>query len=384
LIRVEIPILRYFSPNNQKEPLFQNRLNMHVRQLLTFFAAFLTLGSLTAQDIHFTQYNMSPMTLNPGNIGRFEGTVRLGGIYRGQWASVIGSGSQYKTPSFWADAPIVRGFRKQDWLGVGLVFINDKAGVAGLKTTGAKLGATYHLAVNKKGTTAISLGVQYGRMGRGINRDELRYADGLLASQGGTYNSSLSDDYDLTAQDNVNYTDIDAGLVLSSRLNKTMDFNVGFAMFHINQPDFGLISAGGGGGMGGGTGGAGTDLVRRAVFHGQFNAALTDKFTISPTFLYQTISGADEIAVQAMGGYLFDEERDITLNFGLGYRLGDALQALVGAKYKDLRIGLAYDINTSDLNSASNYRGGFEIAANYIVKIYKAPVTKTKILCPRF
>ena len=357
---------------------------MVIRQLLTFFAAFLILGSLTAQDIHFTQYNMSPMTLNPGNIGRFEGTVRIGGLYRGQWASVIGSKSQYKTPSFWADAPIVRGFRKQDWLGVGLVFINDKAGVAGLKTSGAKLGATYHLALNKRGNTALSLGVQYGKMGRSINRDELRYADGLLASMGGSYNSTLSQDYDLTAQDNVSYTDIDAGLVLSSRLNKTMDFNVGFAMFHINEPNFGLISSGGGGTGGGPNTGAGTNLVRRAVAHGQFNVALNDRFNFSPTFLYQTISGADEIAVQAMGGYLFDQERDITLNFGLGYRLGDALQALVGAKYKDLRVGLAYDINTSDLNSASNYRGGFELAANYIVKIYKAPVTKTKILCPRF
>ena len=88
--------------------------------------------------------------------------------------------------------------------------------------------------------------------------------------------------------------------------------------------------------------------------------------------------------MQALGGYLFDPVKDITINFGLGYRLGDAIQTLVGAKYKNLRVGLAYDINTSDLNSASNYRGGFEIAANYIVKIYKNPVTKTKILCPRF
>ncbi|MEO6039253.1 MAG: type IX secretion system membrane protein PorP/SprF, partial [Saprospiraceae bacterium] len=130
--------------------------------------------------------------------------------------------------------------------------------------------------------------------------------------------------------------------------------------------------------------GGGSDLERRSVVHGQFNVVLNDRFTLSPTFLFQTLSGADEIAVQALGGYLFDPQKDITLNFGLGYRLGDAIQALVGAKYKELRVGLAYDINTSDLNSASNYRGGFEIAANYIIKIYKNPVTKTKILCPRF
>jgi hypothetical protein len=56
----------------------------------------------------------------------------------------------------------------------------------------------------------------------------------------------------------------------------------------------------------------------------------------------------------------------------------------VGAQYKNLRVGLAYDINVSDLNQVSNYRGGFELAANYIIKIYKPAIVKPKVLCPRF
>ncbi|MEO6759508.1 MAG: PorP/SprF family type IX secretion system membrane protein, partial [Saprospiraceae bacterium] len=273
----------------------------------------------------------------------------------------------------------------QDWLGVGLVFINDKAGASGLTTSGAKLGATYHLALNKKGTTTISLGAQYGKMGRKLDRDKLQFQDGF---NNGSYNIPSSQDYGQIATDNVNYTDIDAGVVLSSRLNKRMDFNIGFAMYHIPEPNYGLVTAGGGTNPNPNpnptpaTGNS--DFARRAAFHGQLNAALTDRFTLSPTFFYQTLSGADEITVQALGGYLFDPVKEITINFGLGYRLGDAIQALAGAKYKSLTVGLAYDINTSDLNSASNYRGGFEIAANYIVKIYKNPVTKTKLLCPRF
>ena len=53
-------------------------------------------------------------------------------------------------------------------------------------------------------------------------------------------------------------------------------------------------------------------------------------------------------------------------------------------QYKSLNVGIAYDINTSDLNSISNYRGGFEIAANYIIKIYKPAVPKPKVICPRY
>ena len=92
----------------------------------------------------------------------------------------------------------------------------------------------------------------------------------------------------------------------------------------------------------------------------------------------------DEIVVQGLAGYLFNPEKDITLNFGLGYRLGDAINLLAGAKIKSLTVGVAYDVNTSSLNNDTRYRGGFEIAANYIIKIYKKATVKPKILCPRF
>ena len=115
------------------------------------------------------------------------------------------------------------------------------------------------------------------------------------------------------------------------------------------------------------------EIARRSVVTGLFNIKLTDKFTVGPSFIYQTMSGADEISLQALGAYQFNAEKDIDLNFGLGYRLsgGDAIYPMLGARYKNLRVGLAYDVNISSLNSVSNYRGGFELAANYIVKIYK-------------
>jgi len=353
---------------------------MHVRKLLFLSAALFSLNGLFAQDIHFTQFYMSPLTMNPSSAGRFEGTVRIGGIYRGQWASVVGGSNSYKTPSVWADAPIIRGFRKQDWIGVGLSFFTDKAGQLGLKHSATKLAATYHLALGRKNTTVISIGGQYGRGSRKVG-DEYRFEDGY--GPDGSYPGNLSKDFNIV--DDANYTDIDGGVTLSAKLNKQMDFNIGFAMYHINQGKYSLA------GMSAPNSPMPTNptagdakIARRAVFHGQFNAALNDKWSLNPAFQYQSMSGADEIQLQGLLGYLFNEQKDITLNFGLGYRLRDAVQAIAGMKYKDLRVGLAYDINTSDLNAASNYRGGFEIAANYIIKIYKPAIVKTKVLCSRF
>jgi hypothetical protein len=96
------------------------------------------------------------------------------------------------------------------------------------------------------------------------------------------------------------------------------------------------------------------------------------------------MSGADEIIIQGLGSYLFNPEKEISLLFGVGYRLRDAIHPMIGAQYKTLRVGLAYDVNISSLKSETGYRGGFELAANYIIKIYKPAVIKTKVLCPRF
>jgi type IX secretion system PorP/SprF family membrane protein len=353
---------------------------MHIRKLLFLLAGFFAANCLSAQDIHFTQFYMSPLTMNPAMAGKFEGTLRIGGIYRGQWSSVVGGGDSYKTPSMWVDAPIIRGIRKQDWIGVGLMFFTDKAGELGLKHSAAKLGATYHLALNKKQTTVLSLGGQYGKGSRKLG-DDRRYEDGYDPS--GQYVQSISKEGNVV--DDAGYTDIDAGVNISSKLNKRMDFNLGFSMFHLNEGKYSLVGRSDTGMVVPPNPTAGdAKIPRRTILHGQFNAALNDRWSINPAFQYQSMSGADEIQIQALGGYLFNPEKDITFNFGLGYRMRDALQAILGMKYKELRVGLAYDINTSDLNSASNYRGGFEIAANYIVKIYKPAVIKQKVLCPRF
>lgn len=360
---------------------------MYVRKLLSLFALVLTLCSLSAQDIHFTQFYMSPMTLNPAMAGKFEGTVRIGGIYRDQYRSVINQkdinpsvkNAQYKTPAIFVDAPIIRGFRKNDWVGVGISFFSDKAGQGGLAHTGSKIGATYHLAFDKKANTVLSIGADYGGEQRKVDNGKFFFERGYTNSTrpDNQYDPSQSGESQANTDDK--YSDIDAGVVLTSKLNKQMDFNIGFAMYHLGEPSYSLL-----GGTGSTGGGGSTKVARRAVLHGQFNAKLTDKFSINPAFLFQTQKGGQEIALQGMAGYLFDEAKEITLNFGLGYRMRDAMQAIVGMRYKDLNVGLAYDINISNLNTVSHYRGGFELAANYIIKIYKPAIIKNKVLCPRF
>lgn len=355
---------------------------MHQKKLqLSFLFLLLLAGSISAQDIHFTQFNMSPMTLNPANIGGFEGTVRVGGIYRSQWTSVLKS-NQYETPALFVDAPIIRGFRRNDWVGVGLSLFQDKVGAGALVHSASKLGAAYHLGFGKTGKTVLTLGAHYGQETYRIgNADGFIFEDGIKSG-----NPLQSVDLEAiknnsTTDPKTNYSDIDAGIALTSQLNKTTDFKLGFSIFHLTNPRFGFPA-----GDTTSTGGGGNNFnqPRRFVTHGTFNIKTSDRMTISPSFIFQTMNGNDEIMVQGLAGYLFNPEQDITLNAGLGYRLGDAVNILLGAKKKNLTVGFAYDVNTSGLNNDTRYRGGFEIAVNYIVKIYKNAPVKPKVLCPRF
>ncbi len=342
---------------------------------LLIFLFVLPLLKLQAQDIHFTQFNLSPMTLNPGLTGAFEGTFRIGGIYRDQWRSVIDN--QYQTPSFFIDAPIVRGFGKNDWLGVGVSFLNDKAGTSQLSHLEAMLSLAYHLAIGKKANTYLSLGFQGGYVQKKLDQTALIFQDQLL-SGGLTTPSSSSMELANFEDTNISYPDFTAGAVFNTYLTSKFNFYAGFAMHHLLQPEDAFLKLAPGYTKDDGK------LPSRMIIHGGLNIDIGKKLVLKPMGFYQQQAKASEIGMQLHLGYHLNAEKDITLNFGGGYRLNDAVEAMIGMDIKGLKVGFAYDVNVSDLTAVSNNRGGFEIGAWYIARVYKTPVVKPVLFCPRF
>lgn len=346
-----------------------------IRAIIFMFAALLFSSGVFAQDNHYTQYNLSPLTLNPSLTGNFEGTFRIGVLYRDQWRSVIGSNA-FATPSVYVDVPI-NGFGKRDWIGLGVSLLNDKAGTATLTRTRIMGNLAYHIPIGSKGNTVISLGGQAGLEQRRLDKSEAETEESITAGTGAGTGIDLTNNI---GDDKISFGDYSAGVTIRSKLNKSLDFTLGFSMMHLSQPEYTFYT---------GTAAAALpddekSLGRTMAGHAQFNAHLTPKWTLSPSFLYQGISSADEVNLQLMAGHHFNEAKDITLNFGTGYRLRDAVFAIVGFDYKGFKLGVAYDFNASDLSTASGNRGGFELAASYIAKIRKTPVVKPVIFCPRF
>lgn len=358
---------------------------MKLIRLLSFLFLTTILGTVQAQDIHYTLFNMSPLTLNPAHTGAFYGTARIGGIFRGQWYNVS-EATGFETPSFYIDAPIFRGFGKNDWVGVGTVAYNDRAGSVRLRTNVNMLSLAYHLGLGKEGKSVLTLGLQGGRVERRFDPVRFRLADQWDETNGVFKGDPSMDDLAGEGRNNVKYFDMSGGLMFRSNPNDKSSLELGVSVGHAIQPEYVFWRS------------PRDTAANAALFnfedaknrpmlitaHGRYEWMLNEKWSAAPTAMLQTTAGAMEVSVQAWAGYHINPEEQIKLNFGLGYRLSDAAHLLFGLDYKDLRVMASYDINTSPLNAATNYQGAFEVAAWYILKMYKKPDVQQAILCPKF
>ena len=285
---------------------------MKILKGLIFFFFISLAGTMNAQDIHFTQFYLSPLTTNPAYTGAFEGSFRIGGIYRDQWGSVISS--PYRTPSFYIDAPILM-LGKKAWLGVGGMLYSDKAGALELSTSQAMGSLAVHMPLDKKSKSVFTFGVQAGYTSRKLNTSQGIFADnpGGIGTSADLGNISGDTDF------NSNEFDLNVGVLLKAQMNDKMRLEIGASFNHILTPDLHVNE-------GGGTDTTTTpnslytasaegrdawDLPGDFTLHGQFFVDLNDKWQIKPAFMYRTLSGANNIQVQGIGGYHLNDAKDM-------------------------------------------------------------------------
>lgn len=342
---------------------------MRFKTLLLILTIIATVGTTSqAQDFHFTQFDMAPQTLNPALTGNYLGTFRLGAIYRDQWGSVVAN--PFRTPSAYIDAPIIEGFRKSDWVGVGVSFLSDKSGNYNFQNTVLGGSIAYHLGLGQNNQTVVSIGGQFNNFQRNVDISTFNSADTWDPTSGG-FLTGTSTDPTITGITNVSVMDIGAGINVKTKLgtNDKVRLNVGASAFHLNAPEDALS-------------GDTEPLPMRMVGHATADIDLNEKLVLSPKVLYQTIAGAPETNIIAMIGYKLKE--DFMIQYGQGYRVGDATNCILALQYDQLKVGVSYDINISDLSTVSNYQGGFEIGVSYIAKIFTEPKSDPVIICPRF
>ena len=135
-----------------------------------FFLCSFTSAGLQAQDIHFSQFYMSPMSLNPAMTGDMDVEYRFAANQRTQWKSV--TSNPYSTFSISAESA---GTFDLASLGTSLYILNDKAGDGTLNTFALNLGTSYGLALNLDSSSYLRGGIQLGFTQRSIDFSGFRF-----------------------------------------------------------------------------------------------------------------------------------------------------------------------------------------------------------------
>jgi type IX secretion system PorP/SprF family membrane protein len=332
--------------------------------LLLFFLSCSFL--LRAQDPHFSQFFSSPLTLNPAFTGKFDGNIRFAGNYRDQWPTI---NQAYKTGTVSVDFPIMKkSIDYRDTWGVGIMAYTDKSAAGAVTFNYASLSTAFHKGLDEDGYKQLGLGVQATYSNMNIFTADLKFEDQLTPLG---FTGVTSETFGNTILKS-SYFDVNAGLLYTTSSSDKNNLYAGVSVYHINRPKQNF------------TANSFYLLSPRATFHagGYFPTGETSTLHISA--LYSTQAQAHETllgaAMQFATGTDETSVNPVSVYAGTWIRLGDALIPYVGLEYSGLRLGISYDVNISDLKTASQSRGGFELSLIYISK----PPGSKGLPCPKF
>ena len=330
--------------------------------LALFFLCQLTYF-VKAQDPHFSQFFSSPLTLNPALTGKFDGTLRVAGNYRNQWPAF---NNVYTTSTLSVDFPVLKNKLPDfDTWGVGIMALNDQAGGGVLTNNYVGLSTSYHKALDENGFQQLGIGFQgvYGQ--KRLNTDKLYFED-QLTPYGFT---GVTQDIFTAQFVNINYLDVNAGVLFTASTNDDNNFYIGASMYHINRPKESFK-------------GGSWNIASRTTLSAGGYFPVADNITLHASGIYQYQNGASETNIGGALAAALDPGSDRPSNIYLGswYRFNDAIIPYLGLEFSGFRLGATYDINVSSLKSASQSRGGMEISLIYI----KQPAGSKGVPCPKF
>jgi type IX secretion system PorP/SprF family membrane protein len=331
---------------------------------------FLFLSStLSAQDLHFSQFNETPALVNPALTGA-EGPLKISLINKDQWKTVT---KAFKTYGANVEARIALGgggkskstVAKQkvfNGLNVGLSFFSDKTGDGALATNKASLSLSTFLAITK--AHYISVGLQNSYIQRKVNVGNFIFPDQY---NGAIYDPNFKSGESFATQ-NYWYSDAAAGVLYSyDQDRKSFDIetlfrtHIGFSLYHMLQPKDQFIFPD-------------QDSYYKYVIHGDLVKSIgKTHIAIAPSFLIQMQGPSREIlfgtlvkhSIKGNSKYTGKNRRS-SFGYGLYYRTSDAIIfSSVLELAERYAIIFGYDVNISSLKSASSRRGGFEIGLKY-------------------
>lgn len=326
--------------------------------LLIAIIALLGTTSGMAQDIHFSQYNLSPLSLNPAMTGFFNGHYRFTGNYRSQWGA---ANSKYETFSAGFDFSLFKDKLREDYFGVGAYFYRDQAGDLNFNTTQINVQLAYSKGFGDRVKHSLAIGFSGGFFTRGIDQNAAVFPE----TPEGIPLNSLSD------------LDFSTGILWHIVPRERLNMYIGFAYHHLNKPKNSFFSD------------PGSIISPKYVVSAGAVIEVGNSFNLLPSLFYARQDQAQQVNFGTYLQYIFgdDLESDAALSFGLFARLSkpavDAVIPTIRLDVSGFTIGFSYDTNVSELSGGTNGRGALELAVVYTGS-FKRVRNHRKIYCPTF
>ena len=298
-----------------------------------------------AQDVHFSQFNISSFLLNPALVGTQNNDYKATLQRKSQWASV--------SIPFTTFALALERKEILSSHSAGIQFLNDIAGDSRFKTTGINL--AYAKKVVGNTNNMFSFGAEIGLFQRSVMFDDLVFNDPENVS-------------------NINFLfpDIAIGIANFYEINKNMAVKSGIAFYHINKPKQSL------------TDNDAILLHQKMNIHTALNYSYTAHLSMQPKLLFSNQDTDKEFLLGCDVNYLLEGERDVLLKSGIAERFNDAVILYFGAEIEGLSCVVSYDVNTSNLANASNNKGGFEFSVVYQWDVSKKNKNIEQEICPKY
>ncbi len=298
-----------------------------------------------AQDPEFSQYYANPLYLNPAYAGSTD-CGRLGLNYRNQYPSLSNAYVTYNI-SYDQSLPNINS-------GIGFLVMNDAQGDGGLVRTSIAAFYSYNLKVSNE--INIRFGVKGAYYQEKLNWDKFIFASQIDPTTG---NVNPGSGEPPPSKDNITAVDFAAGAVMSH----TDKFFVGLAVDHLTQPTL--------------------------SFYDNSDSKLPMKITLNAGAMINATSGGlgnaggGDIMIQPNILYM-QQEKFHQLSAGLymvkypfvlggwfrhNFQNPDAVVALVGITYNNLRVGYSYDFTVSQMGGKAG--GAHEISFAWDFCIYK-------------
>jgi len=329
-----------------------------MQRKICFFLIIFSVSRLAAQDIHFSQFHRAPLVQNPAMTGAAYPMQAILN-YKEQWKSVD---APFKTFNASFDMRFKNDESSSGFWAGGINLFSDKAGDSQLSTQQGNFCLAYHIKLS--GMSTLGAGVTGGFAQRSINYSSLSWGNQF---DGYTFQSALSSG-EKEQFNSLNYFDLGAGIAWAHDKgekymtgNNQVKAEAGLAAFHLNLPKYSFLNDG-------------ETLSIKYVAHANMLIGISNSnFSVVPGLMFYKQGSASELLAGSLFRYMLKTNAQYTgfitgsaISLGAHFRTKDSFIASLLLEMGSYSLGISYDLNTSDLKTASDGRGGLELSLRFV------------------